>query len=500
MRKLVHTILFVFAAVSLCCINISCGQKEENKSVRKRIPTVKTISDSGTVHMKLPDTLRVVTLYSPMSYFLYRDDTLGYDYSLIKQFTAAKNMELSLTIASSLEHAVNMLDSGLVDLIAYEVPVTSDYVKTVYPCGPENYTAQVLVQRIREDKDLITNVTELVGKDIWVLPNSKYLQRLDNLDSELGGGINIKLIDRDTIIDEDIIEMVSKDEIPLSIVDGYTARLNKTYYNNIDVSLEVSFRQRSSWGVSPVNSWLGDTITVWFESEGMKRENAELLRQYFEESKTKPALDENVEVAVGDISAYDELFKKYASSIGWDWRLMAAMGYAESHFDNEAVSWAGARGLMQIMPSTARGYGVDPDSLVIPAVSIETAAKCIENTEKRLEKYIEDPSERRLFVIAAYNSGLGHIIDAINLAKKNDYDPKIWYDNVESALMLKGDERYYNDPVVKYGYFRGRETIDYVRKVFNYYERILARAKEREKEKEKEQKNSKSKNRSKSKR
>ena len=112
-------------------------------------------SDATAGH-KLPDTLRVVTLYSPTSYFIYRDEPMGYDYTLVDSLARQKGMVLDLKVASSLSAAVSMLDSGKVDLIAYDVPITEHYLKYVIPCGPENYTTQVLVQPKVQGKAPIT--------------------------------------------------------------------------------------------------------------------------------------------------------------------------------------------------------------------------------------------------------------------------------------------------------------------------------------------------------
>ena len=116
----------------------------------------------------LPDTLRVATLYSPASYFIYRDQQMGYDYSLVQAMAREKGFEVDLKVASSLGDAIEMLDSGLVDLVAYEVPVTSDYRQRVISCGPVNETEQVLVQPARKGDVRITDVTQLVGRDIYV--------------------------------------------------------------------------------------------------------------------------------------------------------------------------------------------------------------------------------------------------------------------------------------------------------------------------------------------
>lgn len=417
----------------------------------------------------LPDTLRVATLYSPTSYFIYRDEQMGYDYNLLKQFAADKGVEVELTVATSLQNMIAMLDSGKIDLMAYEVPVTAEYKRNVVACGPEYLTHQVLVQPLHRGQPLISDETQLVGKEIYVEENSKYQYRLQNLNEELGGGINIHIINKDTLITEDLIGMVSTGEIPLTVVDSDIARLNRTYYRDLDISLPLSFPQKSSWGVSPNNSWLADSINAWFEQEQPKERQARLLKRYFELSK-RDAPGYNVDFSKGHISPFDNLFKKYAGEIGMDWRLMASQGYHESHFDTTRVSWAGAKGLMQIMPHTARAYGLDASQMTNPEASIRTAAKIMKSLDRSLAKRgVTDSIERQKFVLAAYNSGIAHIYDAIALAKKYGKNPQVWDANVEVALQMKANPEYYTDPVCRAGYFRGRETVAYVREVMAFY-------------------------------
>lgn len=427
---------------------------------------------------RFPDTLRVGTLYSPMSYFLYREMPMGYDYDLVMKLAADKGFEVDLQVAPSLNRLLEMLDSGLVDLAAYEIPITGEYKSRVLACGTERITSQVLVQPSKGKNERISDVTELIGKDVYVEADSKYHYRMLNLDEELGGGINIHPIARDTLISEDLIEMVSTGEIPLTVVDGDIAMLNKTYYRNLDISLEVSFPQRSSWGVAPGNEWLADSISEWFEGESPRNTQAALLRRYFEMGKIEESSGRYYpNLNSGKISPYDGLFKKYSNPIGWDWRLMASQGYAESQFDSTVVSWAGAKGIMQIMPGSARAYGVSEADMTKNEVSVSTAAKIIKTLDDRLATKVEDPEERKKFVVAAYNSGLAHILDAIALAEKYGYDPKIWKGNVAEALLLKSKPEYYNDEVCRYGYFRGRQTYEYVQKVFSFYDRAKKKIK-----------------------
>lgn len=416
----------------------------------------------------LPDTLRVATLYSPLSYFIYRGEPMGIDYTLVDSMAADNGMVLDLTVARTLSEAVGMLDSGKVDLIAYPVPITEHYKKYVMPCGPENLTTQVLVQPKVQGLAPITDITELVGKDVYVEKDSKYLRRMQNLNDELGGGINIIEVDADSIITEDLLEMVSEGKIPLTVVDSDIARLNMTYYPDLDISLPVSFEQRSAWAVAPGNDKLAESVDKWFGEAQARVIDEELLKRFFEQMKNGSTI--SFDFSKGYISKYDNIFKKYAPRIGWDWRLMAAQAYVESRFKPNARSWAGARGLMQVMPSTARGYRTPVSKLSNPETCVDVATRLITDLDSYLMKYVPNDKERLKFVIAAYNVGIAHVYDAIALAKKYGYDPTVWSGNVEKALLMKMNPKYYNDPVVKYGYCRGTETVAYVKGITNFYE------------------------------
>lgn len=425
----------------------------------------------------LPDTLRVATLYSPGSYFIYRDTEMGYDYDLLSRFGTDKNITIKLEVAPSLARAVEMLDSAEVDLIAYEVPVTAEYREHVIPCGPVNITSQVLVQpRGRNGKPLITDVTQLAGQEVTVEKDSKYYHRLVNLNDEIGGGIIIREVASDSIITEDLITMMSRDSIGLTIVDSDIARINRTYHPNLDVSLEISFPQRSAWGVAPSRKWLADSVDAWLGQEKPRLAQAELLKRYFEMSKNSGG-NLSFSFANGKASPFDDLFRRHAPTAGWDWRLLAAMAYTESHFDASQVSWAGARGMMQIMPQTANAYGVSADALVNNETSVATAVKIIRALDKIFASKVKDKEERRKFVLAAYNAGHAHILDAIALAGKYGLKTDVWDGNVAKAVLMKSSPDYYNDPVCRYGYFRGRETFEYVNQVLSFYNKCVASVK-----------------------
>ncbi len=415
-----------------------------------------------------PDTLRVATLYGPTSYFIYRDEPMGYDYTLVDSLAHQNGVALKLEVAKTVSQAVAMLDSGKVDLIAYEVPITEHYLHYVLPCGPETTTTQVLVQPKVQGRPEIDDVTDLVGREVYVEKDSKYLRRLENLNNEVGGGIIIHEVDADTLITEDLLRLVSNGEIPMTIVDSDIARLNRTYYPDLDITMDVSLPQRASWAVAPGNEKLAEAVDNWFKRETPRAISRALLKQFYEDSKGGPRV--RFDFSKGYISQYDHLFKRYAPNVGWDWRLMAAQAYTESKFKPNARSWVGARGLMQIMPSTARGYNTPVSRLNNPETSVQVATKLINDLDGYLVRYVPNDKERLKFVIAAYNVGIAHVYDGIRLAEKYGLDPQKWDGNVEQAILWKMNPKYYNDPVVRYGYCRGSETVAYVRGITNFYE------------------------------
>lgn len=204
-----------------------------------------------------------------------------------------------------------------------------------------------------------------------------------------------------------------------------------------------------------LKAWLHPALVA-----AVKKEEQELLtvrkvrRRIF-----SPMLDRKG----GIISHYDQLFMTYSRDLRWDWRLMAAQCYQESTFDPKAVSFAGAKGLMQIMPGTADHLGVPRSELYDPETNIAAAAKLIRELNGAFSD-IHDGYERTNFILASYNGGSHHIRDAMALARRDGKDPHRWAE--VSAYVLKlAQPRYYNDPLVKYGYMRGSETVDYVAKI-----------------------------------
>ena len=167
------------------------------------------------------------------------------------------------------------------------------------------------------------------------------------------------------------------------------------------------------------------------------------------------------------ISPYDSLFRVYADTIGWDWKMLAAVAYVESKFDTAAVSNVGAQGLMQMMPQTARAMGIPEGMERNPDESVRAATDYFIYLS-HLFRRVPEP-ERINFILASYNAGFGHIHDAMRLAHKYGKNRHVWNDNVETFLRLKNDSIYYPDSLCRNGRFQGIETVLFVRKVQHKY-------------------------------
>lgn len=169
------------------------------------------------------------------------------------------------------------------------------------------------------------------------------------------------------------------------------------------------------------------------------------------------------------ISSYDDIIRKYAATIDWDWRLIAAIIHKESKFNPKAHSPGGMVGLMQLVPSTGYKFGLTKGKEYDPETNIKAGVNYIKALDKIWAR-IENKEERQKFIIASYNSGEGHVLDAYRLAQKLGKNTNVWTDNVEFGLSCKAQPIYYKDPVVKCGYFNGPRTVEYVKVVYAKYE------------------------------
>jgi membrane-bound lytic murein transglycosylase F len=458
----INVLLFGLLGIMLSACNLS--KKKETETVLTDLQLI-----------KIKGELTAVTLNTSTSYFIYKTQQMGYEYELIEDFAESLGVELNIKVAENVTRLEEMLQNGEADIVAYPIQMDNTMKNKYLFCGVEQQNHLVIVQREEKGDTVLKDVTQLIGKEIWVKGNSRSHERLINLNTELGGGIIIKNIERDTVTTEDLIGMVADGEIRYTVSDNNLARLNRTYYRNIDIGLSISFPQRASWIVRKDCPKLAETVNEWAAniSKGLTLKAA--TKRYFERSKDEDFASGSIIIKKGDISPYDSLFKKYAPEIGWDWQLLASIAYQESKFHNHLESWAGAKGLMGIMPRTARSLGFSPDSLDNPETSIQAGVKCLISFGKYFPEMEED--EKIKFTLASYNAGGGHVTDARNLASKYGKNPNIWNDNVAEFIRLKSEPKYYNDSICKHGYLRGTETFRYVKDIMARYKIYKSRTK-----------------------
>ena len=403
--------------------------------------------------------LCVITLESSLSYFTDGDNVMGYEYTLCSDYTESLGVDLRFIVARNLEEMRQLLLSGKGDIIVYRMPMSKENKELMAFANNVQKTSPVLIQSLN---DTITDATGLVGRQVYTRKYSRYWHLLNNLNEELGGGIDI--VEVDSLNIDQLIRKVAEGEYSLTVADYEVAMLNRMFVPNFNSSVSLGLEQEYAWAVRKTSPELLNSINSWYEPrriyyEKLKNRNHN-LKKYFGESSFQK---------VGQISPFDSLFQIYAPQIGWDWRLLAALSYHESRFNPQIISYAGAVGLMQLMPRTAERFGVDSTMIFEPEYNILASVQYI----KRLDGYfrkVKDEQERKKFILASYNSGPAHIFDARALAKKYGENPGIWFNSVENYLLLKNQPEYYNDSVCKFGYFRGNHTARYVRDVFETYQ------------------------------
>lgn len=368
----------------------------------------------------------VLTLYGPDTYFEFRGEVFGNQYKIAQSYAKDIGVSARVNVCRTQAEMLDKLSKGEGDIIAFDLPVDSLNEEVIY-CGKKQIAHFLdTLALIEHDKSIKTN-----GNVAWAVRKSSPLLA-QKLNEWIAANDN-----RFLAISQPKLKQ-SNDSRKL------TSYVSDEYFPDIpDFQDYPGNSQSQSYG-NASNRHYSDYYSSQRRSGG---------------GYTKK----------GTISYYDDLFIKYAPSSGMDWKLLAAIAYNESAFNPNATSHMGAMGLMQLMPSTARQYGAanpyDPEQ------SVRASAKLIANLIAHYAS-VPDPSERINFMIAAYNAGPGHVDDARRLAEKRGKDKNVWKDNVDEFVLYMSNPEYYNDPVVRHGYFRGGETYNYVNYVRSDWDRF----------------------------
>ncbi len=413
-----------------------------------------------------------------VSYFIYKGRPMGYEYELLQLLAKSLKVDLRIKITSGVERAIEQINKGEGDILAFPLSINKSRKERLAFTSPQFNSYHVLVQRKPNDwqhqsieqieDSLIRNPVDLSEKEVHVLKGTSFELRLKNLREELG--VDIKIVS-DTITEstESLIDKVAQGDIDYTVATHTLAQVNANYYPNLDVATVLSVPQQIAWAVRKNSPQLLEVINVWLKKIKKEATFMVIYKRYFKSPRTSliHRTSDYASIKGTKISRYDDLIKVNAKKIGWDWRLLAAVIYQESKFSNGGMSWAGAQGLMQLMPETAKQFGAtNPKD---PAQNIKAGVGYLKYLDKYWSKTISDDNERLKFVLASYNAGLTHITDAQKLANKYEKDSTLWHDNVEYYLLKKSNATYYLDPLASAGYCKCEEPVNYVNNVLARY-------------------------------
>ncbi len=437
-------------------------------------------------------TLKALLNFSSTSYFIYKGIPQGFEYELLSNYADFIGVSLQVIPINSMDSIFIELNQGKADIVAANLTVTEDRKEEVSFSKPILVTQQVLIQRKPDnwkklkkkelEAKMVRSIHELAGKKIYVREKSSFYEELKRTSKEINQPIDVVLVSGD-VTTEELIEQVANKEIDYTIADKNIADVNEWYYPNIDSKLVIKGHQDIAVAVRSNSDSLLKSINHWLIDFQKSRKFKSIYIKYFMNQNLVQhrVKDKYYTLSSGVISPYDELIKKHAKAIHWDWELFAALIFQESHFNNGAVGWGNSFGLMQFMPETGAKFGVDISS--DPEQNIIAGTKYIRRLDEIWQADIVDTIERIPFVLASYNAGAGHIIDAQLLAKKYGKNPQSWKE-VSYFLLNKSKPKYYKDPIVKHGYCKGFIAYDYVEEIldrYHHYKNMMEQEKKKSK-------------------
>ena len=447
------SLLMAFVVMSLAVIALpSCKKKS-----RKSIPIGEARVDLDSIVSR--GTLRAVTDFNSVNYFVYKGEAIGYQYELLSLYAEHLGVALELTAGYDDDQNAQRLHDGVVDIVATAMTVDTLREDIAY-CEPYGRGGVVLVRRGKDGTAAKTGLELLKEDTVAVMSHSEYSRLAVQLDKDNGLELFVQPIDHYDA--EQLVGLVDAREVKQTLCFENVAKASRWRYDSLDISLKVMQDKDMAWGVRPGAEALQEDINKWLKTFKKSPKFKQIYRKYVADEHEHRSATSSVKSETYS-DAFEDLIKEIARDDTYDGVLISSIVFQESHFNPDARSWAGACGLMQLMPETAKRFGVeDPTD---PRQSVEAGYDYLILLDNRMTSYVGNKKERVKFVLAAYNIGLGHVMDAMRLAKKYGRNPSVWDGNVESALLLKSNPTYATDSVVKHGYCRGTETINYVKDV-----------------------------------
>ncbi len=403
-----------------------------------------------------------VTRLGPTTYYEIKNKKFGYHYSIMREFADFLDVELSVKVVNNLADARSMIVSREADIISGWNIINSDNdIKTSYPYNRVDYVIVAKSNISRQsnvDDKLLKNKVHAIESQVITNVNSANEKEL-KYSYKIWYDKNI----------DDLLKMLIDNEIMFLFMSSDEFKILSKYYRDIRIVKKHSINEAEYWVLpGDIGSNMQDKISDFFNLMINNNRLAKIYENFFGQQQhtfvgSKTFIKDLVEI----FPTYEFFFKEASRLFNFDWRLIASIGYQESRWKKDAVSYTGVKGIMMLTKDTAREVGVDDRR--DPRNSIFGGAKYLRSIYNRLD-YDLDDNEKKWFAIAAYNIGLGHVEDAIKLASKNGVDIRKWSDIEPYILMLSQSEFYRQ---TKYGYARGWETVKYVQNIKQYYDIIV---------------------------
>lgn len=411
----------------------------------------------GLAPVEATGTLRVVTRNAPTTwYFDQHLETAGTEHDLVEGFAQAHGWQVEWVMAESVSGVLEALESGEAHMAAAGL-THLDSRDERFRRGPEymEITEQVVCHR---DFDALpASAAELEGVDLVVSAGSSYVETLQDVLPESGA------FEAREIGTERLMAQVARQEIDCTVADSHIVRYNRRSFPHLEIAFDLSEPRALGWYVQPDEAELADLARDWMQGEGGRELRERVDERYYAyidqfDFVDLRALNRRIE---NRLPQYRPHFEEAAERTELPADLLAALSYQESHWDPEARSPTGVRGLMMLTRRTAESLGVDR---LDPVQSIDGGARYLQRQHELLPDDIAEP-DRTYLALAAYNIGRGHLLDARRLARELGRDPDRWAD-MRETLPLLTEERYYQN--LRYGYARGYQPVYYVQRIRNY--------------------------------
>jgi len=407
--------------------------------------------------------LNVVLLNSPSTYYIGINEPQGFEYDLLKAYANHLGVELSITTAHTVKEAIEMSKNPEIHITSASITKTLQREKR-FNFGPSYFEVQEQVicnRSMLGSTKFPRDVEDLEGLSIIVGEDTSYSDTITEL-KEDGYDINASFSPEHST--EELLDMVSKHEIDCTIADSNVYSLNLRYFPEIAIAFSISPREQLAWILAKDSNKLKEDMYTWLNNFNNKGKLAELKDHYysyvlfFDYYNTKMFYKR----INSRLPKFQKYFQEAGAQFGISWTLLASISYQESHWNPNAKSFTGVRGLMMLTKNTAKLLGIK--NRLNPKQSIIGGTRHIKQMLKFVPKEVE--GENRLkFALAAYNIGLGHVKDAQVLAKHMGLNQNIWSD-LKRVLPLLSQKKYYRD--LKFGYARGEEPVRYVEAIYNY--------------------------------